>query len=248
MVRLSKSRIQAGRQCHKRLWLELHAPDEKDWTPVAQTRLDEGTRFGELARELLGGGVLVDAEYQQVREANAHTERLLSQPAEAVSMLFEAGFSHQDVHVRVDAYRRDADGDTLIEVKSSTSVKDEHLWDCAIQTWVGRGAGRPIVRVMLAHVDNQFVYRREGDYRGLLKVEDITAQVDALVPEIPGIAESLKQVATGPIPAITTGDHCTAPYACPFLDHCQGQEPPGPDFPIDILPRVGKALLEQSRA
>lgn len=248
MVRLSKSRIQSGRQCHKRLWLELHEPDQSDWSPAAQARLDEGTRFGELARDLLGGGALVAADHLHVSEALAETAELLSRPRTKVPMLFEAGFSHHDVRVRVDAFRREARGDTLIEVKSTTSVKDEHLWDCAIQTWVVRGAGRGVGCVLHAHVDNEFVYRREGDYRGLLKVEDVTAQVDALVPEIPAIVQSLKTVAAGPLPAIRTGEHCTIPYECPFLDHCRGREPPGPEFPVSILPRAGKALLEHLRA
>jgi hypothetical protein len=72
-IRLSKSRIQSGRQCHKRLWLELHEPDQSNWSPAAQARLDEGTRFGELARELLGGGVLVAADHLHVKEALAET-------------------------------------------------------------------------------------------------------------------------------------------------------------------------------
>ena len=52
---LSKSRIQSGRQCEKRLWLELNRRDAIEWGAAAQQRLDEGTRFGELAQELLGG-------------------------------------------------------------------------------------------------------------------------------------------------------------------------------------------------
>jgi hypothetical protein len=58
----------------------------------------------------------------------------------------------------------------------------------------------------------------------------------------------LKTVAAAPMPTITTGDHCGDPYPCPFVDHCRAQEPPGPEFPVSILPRAGKALLEQLRA
>ena len=53
--------------------------------------------------------------------------------------------------------QRHADHDTLIEVKSTTSVKQEHVWDCAIQTWVARGAGRQVTRVMHGHVNTGFV-------------------------------------------------------------------------------------------
>ncbi len=246
-IRLSKSRIQSGRQCHKRLWLELNQPDQSNWSPAAQARLDEGTRFGELARELLGGGLLIAADHLHVREALTETSEQLSRPRSEAGMIFEAGFSHEDVRVRVDAFRRDEVGDTLIEVKSTTSVKDEHIWDCAIQTWVARGSGRLVGKVLHAHVNSSFIYQRAGHYDGLLKVEDITNQVNELVPEIPGIVETLKAVAAAPVPVITTGDHCGDPYQCPFLDHCRAQEPPGPEFPVSILPRAGKSLLEHLR-
>ena len=236
---LSKSRIQSGRQCHKRLWLELHDPKAAKWTTSAQTRLDEGTRFGDLARALLGGGVLVTADHLHVDEALAETAALLAQPHTAAPMLFEPAFAYDGVRVRVDGFQRHGDHDTLIEVKSTTSVKQEHVWDCAIQTWVARGAGRQINRVLHGHVDTRFVYRTQGDYRGLLKVIDITAEVEALLPYIPRIVDELKQVSKGAQPAVKTGSGCFQPYECPFLAHCRATEPPGPEFPIDLLPRAG---------
>src|SRR5690606_15825746 len=142
--------------------------------------------------------------------------------------------------VRVDALERGLRSDTLIEVKSTTQVKDEHVWDCAIQTWVVRGARRPLRRVLLAHVDSSFVYPRSGDYEGLLVMEDITARVEALQPEIPRIVAKLKKVAAGPMPRIATGAHCHAPYECPLLAHCQASQPAPPEYPVDELPRGGQ--------
>ena len=243
-LRLSKSRIQSGRQCHKRLWLELHAPEARKWSTSAQARLDEGTRFGDLARDLLGGGVLIAADHMHVHEALAQTAGLLARPDAEVPMLFEPAFSHQGVRVRVDAFQRHGDHDTLIEVKSTTSVKDEHVWDCAIQTWVARGAGRNVTRVVHGHVDNRFVYRTEGNFQGLLKLVDITAEVEVLLPQIPGIVEELNCMVADSMPAITTGRQCFVPYGCPFLAHCRAAEPPGPDYPIHTLPRAG-ALVDR---
>lgn len=241
---LSKSRIQSGRQCHKRLWLELRDPKTSRWTASAQARLDEGTRFGDLARDLLGGGVLISADHRHPGEALAQTAAQLARPRTGAPMLFEPSFAHEGVRVRVDAFQRHGDRDTLIEVKSTTAVKTEHLWDCAIQTWVARGAGRNVTRVMHGHVDTHFIYRTEGDYRGLLQLVDITAEVEALMPHIPRIVEELKQVSMGPMPAIATGAGCLSPYECPFLAHCRATEPPGPEFPIDVLPRA-RALIDR---
>jgi len=244
---LSKTRIQNGRQCHKRLWLEMHQPDLVAWTDEAQARLDEGTRFGELARELLGGGVLVEAGHREVEQALAETAALLAQSRRTTPMLFEPAFSHRDVRVRVDAYRRGPRGDTLIEVKSTTGVKPEHIWDCAIQTWVARGSGRNVTKIELAHLDRDFVYTREGDYAGLLVRKDITAEVEALQPKIPAIVTRLKRVARGEMPAIATGAQCEDPYPCPFFEHCRSAEPPGPDFPVTLLPHA-RLLIERLQA
>jgi hypothetical protein len=63
---LSKSSILSGRQCHKRLWLELHQPDAAAAGDAAQGRFDEGIRFGKLARVLLGGGTLIDANHRNI--------------------------------------------------------------------------------------------------------------------------------------------------------------------------------------
>jgi hypothetical protein len=239
---LSKSRVQSGRQCHKRLWLELHEPKASRWSTSAQARLDEGTLFGDLARDLLGGGTLIAADHMHVDEALAETATLLALPDTDAPMLFEPAFSHEGVCVRVDAFQRHGDHDTLIEVKSTTAVKTEHIWDCAIQTWVARGADRKVSCILHGHVDTRFVYRTEGDFEGLLKLVNITSEVEALVPRVPGIVEELKRVASGALPTTRTGGHCFEPYECPFLAHCRAAEPPGPAFPIDLLPRA-KAVI-----
>ncbi len=244
---LSKTRIQNGRQCDKRLWLDVHNPKPAVWSDEAQARLDEGTLFGEIARDLLGGGVLVEAGHREVEKALDDTEGLLAQSWSKAPMLFEPAFSHHDVRVRVDAYQRGPRGDTLIEVKSTTSDKPEHIWDCAIQTWVERGSGRNVTRIELAHLNRDFVYQREGDYDGLMVRQDITARVEALLPQIPAIVTRLKRVAGGERPDISTGAQCQDPYPCPYFEHCRAAEPPGPEFPVTLLPNA-KLLIQRLQA
>ncbi|WP_440224435.1 DUF2779 domain-containing protein [Dokdonella sp. MW10] len=246
-LKLSKSRVQSGRQCAKRLWLEIHDRDTMQWSDAAQVRLQEGTRFGELARDLLGGGLLIDADHRHPEDALHQTSAALAKPRHEAPRLFEAAFEHRDVRVRVDAFERGARGDTLIEVKSTTQVKDEYLWDCAIQTWVARGAGRNVRKVLLALVDRDFVYRRDGNFDGILKLEDITSEVEERLPRIPEIVRRLAEMARGPSPGITTGPQCRAPYECPFIAHCRSGEPEPPKYPIDLLP-YGRKAVEKLQA
>lgn len=244
---LSKSRFQSGRQCHKRLWLEVYRRDLIQVSASSQARFDEGNRFGELSRELLGGGAVIEAGPLESERAQAETRALLEQPVAQVARIFEAAFEHDGVRVRADALLRGDAGDELVEVKSSTSVKDEYLWDCAVQSWVMRGADLALERIHVGHVNNQFVLEHEGDYRGLLHREDVTCRVEPLIAEVPGIVRTLEAVIAGEQPAISTGKHCSDPYPCPFIAHCKSQEPAGPEYPVAILPRGGK-LAEQLQA
>jgi len=63
----------------------------------------------------------------------------------------------------------------IVEVKASTKVKPEHVQDCAIQAWVHQGVGYALDSISLAHIDNQFRYRGDGDYDGLLVEKDLGA-------------------------------------------------------------------------
>jgi hypothetical protein len=252
----SKSLIQSGRQCHKRLWLEVHKPTAAHVDEASQARQREGRRFGEIAREVLGPGMLISADYAHFTEALAQTRSALAMPIVQVPRLFEAAFEFGGAHVRLDAIERVSQGDILTEVKSATSMKrgdkspfsaGEYIWDCAIQTWVARGAGRRIHKIFIAHVDGDFTYTSPGNYDGLLKKVDVTRDVGILLPQVPHLIKQLKQIADGREPLIRTGPHCATPSPCPFVDYCKSGEPPLPEYPIQELPRAGKLVEQLSR-
>lgn len=92
---LSKTRIQNGRQCDKRLWLDVHNPKPAVWSDEAQARLDEGTLFeGNRARSArrwrAGEGEDI---VKEVEKALDDTEGLLAQSWSKAPMLFEPAFS-----------------------------------------------------------------------------------------------------------------------------------------------------------
>lgn len=231
-VRLSKSKYMAGRQCEKRLWLEVHRPDLIEWDDAQTARLAKGTAFGELARELLGPGVLVDFG-PDMSAAVARTSELV-QKSKPPRHVFEATISHRNVLVRVDALRRKSAAFEVIEVKSSGSVKDQYLDDCAVQTWVARGAGIDARRTWVAVADTQFDYTEEGNYAGLLRLEDVSAAVDDRQADVPRWVRRFQKVLRADEPDIGTGPHCSKPYECPFLSYCQAQEEPGPEYPLNL--------------
>ena len=217
-------------QCPKRLHLEVHRPDLKHFSSATEAVFATGHQVGAIARDVLGreGGVFIDRN-GGVRATLEKTAALAEQGAPAI---YEAAFQHNDVLVYVDILRRDDEGWRLIEVKSTGRVKDEHLSDCAVQTWVARGAGHPIAGVSLAHIDSSFVYPGGGCFAGIFTEADITSEVEERLALVPTWVENAARAAAEAEPAVDVGTHCTSPYECPFHAHCW---PMGARYPVTGL-------------
>lgn len=240
--RLSKSRYQAGLQCPKRLWLECYQRELADPIDEAkQAIFDQGHRVGELARDRFAGGVLVAEDHTQSEAALRTTARLLVSGAEC---LYEAAFTYDDVFVRPDILLRGADGRyDLIEVKSSSRVKPEHLTDAGVQTYVVEGAGLPVTRTYVMHLDTDYVYRGGAyDLDKLFSLVDVTAEVRTYLLHIPDRLSEMKAMLAGDCPECMIGRHCSAPYDCGFIGHCHGFLP---EFPVTEIPRIKAEVLDE---
>ncbi len=241
--RLSKSKIMSGRQCEKRLWLEVHQPQLKAVSAAVEHRLSAGEEVNVVARALYGDGHFIEPSGNLARALAETQQRLKDAPQQT---LFEATFSHQGVLVRADVLEKMPAGYRLIEVKSSTSVKAPYAPDCAVQAWVLEGAGVAVAQVELAHINKHFIYGGDGDYRGLFTHANLTAAIAELKPEVPAWVARFKKVLGGAQPAIEVGAHCDSPYACPFKHHC-GE--PRSGYPVTDLPgKNANALAAQLQA
>ncbi|MEX2149682.1 MAG: DUF2779 domain-containing protein [Steroidobacteraceae bacterium] len=234
---LSKSKLMSFRQCPKKLWLEVHRPELAVEDPQAEAIFAMGHEIGEIARRLYDDGSGVMIEYDAgMTAALAHTSEVLGR--NSASPVFEATVERDGLLVRADVLLREADGPRLIEVKSSTKLKPEHLVDCAIQSWVFEGSSVRPQRIALAHVHNPFVYPGDGNYAGLLIEEDVTTAIAPLRDQVPELLESAKKVLQASEPEIAVGTRCRKPYSCPFQDHCWQKT----DFPIRGLPAINSRL------
>ncbi|MBM4288350.1 MAG: DUF2779 domain-containing protein [Deltaproteobacteria bacterium] len=238
---LSKSKILSGLQCPKRLYLEVHNPELAEESDDQQKAFNYGNQVGEVARQLHSGGRMIEYD-EGLSRALEETRLLLAQPSQA--LFYEATFSFSGVLVRADIFRQGDTGHRLIEVKAATEVKDHYLWDCAVQVWVIEGAGYPLERVELAHVDNSFIYPGNSEYQGLLAYQDLTATIRPYLDQIPGKVAEFRSLLQGEMPLIETGGHCDDPYPCPFWSYCSQGQPDPPEYPINALPYARGYLLE----
>jgi hypothetical protein len=240
---LSKSKLNAYRQCAKRLWLEVHRKDLVEISPATQRKFDVGHQVGELARAEHPDGVLIGHD-TALSEALKQTQAVLA--ASPRRPVFEATVRHADVLVRADLLVPTRGGFHMAEVKSSAEVKPYHLIDVAVQAWVLRGAGVPVRSVEVRHIDSGFVYPGGGDYRGLFASGDVEADVARLEPEVPKWVRDAQAILNRPEPDVPVGAHCDDPFECPFKCHCASLAGPAPAYPVTLLPGAkGKRLAEE---
>jgi hypothetical protein len=240
MKPLSKSKLISFRQCPKRLWLELYRSELCHVSGNTEARFQAGHEAGTVAQRLYdpsGTGVLINAQTEGFDKAFARSRELLktSQP------IFEAGFSAKGALAFADIMLPVGDGSTpswrMVEVKSSTSVKDYQRDDIAIQAFIASATGVNLNSVAVAYIDNQWVYPGGEDYQGLFLEEDFTEEAMSRGGEIEQWIEEAQKVASlQDEPPIKTGAHCSDPFDCGFSDYCRGQEPQA-EYPVEWLPK-----------
>lgn len=247
----SKSKLLALRQCPKRFWLEVHHPELRDDTDSTETSLQIGHQVGELARQIYdpeNHGALIDIKAEGFKRAFERSLELLQnrQP------VFEAGFSVNGALAFADVMLPVQHDEKamwrMVEVKSSTSVKDYYRDDIAIQAYLARSAGVALHRISLAHIDSSWVYPGNKDYRGLLKECDLTDEAFGRDEEVKEWIAQAQSICANPAePTQETGVHCSQPFDCGFYDYCTCNDPKA-EQPIFWLPRFPSAkVLEMAK-
>ncbi|OIQ94173.1 hypothetical protein GALL_239020 [mine drainage metagenome] len=237
---ITKSRVLSGLRCPKRLWLQTFQPKLAKPSSTSELTIANGIEIGKMARLNYPAGILIEhIEHPDV--AVAETKRLIDNNCPVP--LFEAAFEFAGVLVRADILVPVDGGWRMIEVKSSGSVKDHHLVDCAVQLWVLEGAGVKVQQVCLAHVDTSFVYAGDGNYEQLLVEEDVTEKVRVLLSDVPVWLASHRDILANSIPAVLMGSQCKPD--CQFQDHCEQELP---EYPVSILPNGRKVITDLQQA
>lgn len=214
---LSKSRLISAWQCPKKLHLEKHHKELGVITAQMESAFAGGHQVGDVAQQIYGNEDSVEIAFN-FKTMVAETQALFDRGADFP--VFEATFRYEGVLIRADVMLPDNGGWRVVEVKASTSVKDYHVLDCAIQDWVLRNAGINVTTISLAHINNQFIYGGDGNYEGLLVEHDLTDQVRAMEPQVLALLEESRSAVTGPMPDVNVGAQCNKPYDCQFQGYC----------------------------
>ena len=217
-VIISKSKYLAGLQCLKYLWYLVNAREEIPQPDfVTQFIFNQGIQVGEYAKKLYPEGIdlgkIGDMKEQIVRTGEILTER---------KTIFEASCSYKNVYCRADILvSADANKWDIVEVKSSTQLKEEYIHDVAFQKYCFEKAGIKVRKCYVTCINSQYIRKGNINPEELFKRIDITAEVEEILKDIEDKVNQMLEVAERKNPPeVLIGKHCYEPYICPLKDKC----------------------------
>ena len=234
---LTKSAYTDGVQCPKMLWMERHMPQEFDASVLNDGVMQAGAEVGDLARGYFGPHVEVPLDGRRAMAET--TARLLAAGAPVVC---EASFEQDGCFCSVDILRVEAGGVHVVEVKSSTHIKDVHYDDLAFQVWLLERCGLTVKSASLLHLDADYVRQGDLDLQRLFALADCTERVRALVLLVADEVARLKATLARPgEPQVAIGCQCKSPYECGYRGWCWRHVPKPSVFDL-IRMNTQKAL------
>lgn len=240
---LSKSTFMRGCQCDKSLWLYKHRPGLRDEADEAQQSIvTTGTDIGQLARQLFPGGVdATPATPYEYRQSVTDTANYIN---EGRTVIYEAAFQVEEVLAALDILAFENGNWYGYEVKSTTSVKDQHVKDAALQYWVITSSGIHLKDIHIVHLDNTYEHKHALNVHQLFARQSVLEEVIALQPFIASKMPALKSLAQeNEMPKLDIGSHCSDPYPCDFTGYCWKHIPA--DSVFDLRGRGGSETAFQ---
>lgn len=247
-MHFSKSKYTSGVQCPKICWMQRHMPEQFNQSVMNEAVLSTGNIVGDLAMGYYGSYTEVPfnpGDPDRYQKAAAETKRLI---AAGEKVICEATFTLPGHYCMVDILRRrEDDSFDVVEVKSSTHMKDIYFHDMAYQCWLVEQCGYRVASTSLMHLDNTYVRQGDLDLYGLFAVEDCTAKVREMMGSVASKVRAIAEVAdANDEPAIPLGPHCFSPYECGFRPWCWRHLPSPNVFDIgNMSKKKGFSLMER---
>jgi len=218
-IRLSKTKYLNGLQCKKLLWYIYNEPTvipEPD--EATQAVFEQGHLVGDYAKNLFPTGVEVD-HTKSFEEGLRSTKELILKRVP----IFEAALTYKNCYARADILEPvGRDKWDLIEVKSSTDLKDVNYHDIGFQYYLYSGAGLKIDKCYLMCIDNTYIRKGEIEPNKLLKKIDVTEEIKNLYSKNieTNVAEMVEAIKAKTFIEIGVGSHCNDPYDCTLIEKC----------------------------
>ena len=226
-MNLSKSKYTTTWQCPKALWMKKYKPEELLIDENIKARMAAGNEVGDLAMSLFGDYIDVTEYKDDKIDLNRMIEKTKEEMKKGTQNICEASFLYNGLYCAVDILRKEEDGYSIYEVKSSThDDKDVYFTDIAYQKYVLEHCGISVINTYLVVINNEYVYDGTLKVDELFKITDVKEGVDDQYLNVEmnlKTAEKILQSDTEP--DIDLDLHCNKPYRCGFWKYCSRNLP-----------------------
>ncbi len=178
---------------------------------------NQGKKVGLLFQEVFKQHKTYTCAEKKHSMAILETKRVMPE----VDIIFEGAFGYEKLFTRPDILKHKCR--ELIEVKSTSVVKEEHLYDAAFQKYVLQKCEVDIGTVKIGHINKSYVRRGELDLHELFTFTDVSEEVELKLIELEQDLLTIKIIMDDDtLPARNIGRHCTGDVVCPYKDVCWG--------------------------
>lgn len=214
----SKSKFVMFYGCHKRLWLEKYKEEYKEEIQNEE-RLVNGNLVGDLAMSLFGDYYLAETKENDLSKQASNTLEAIKRGEKVIC---EAAFILENHYCAVDILVCDGDGYSVYEVKSTTSIKPNYLYDLAYQYYVLVNLGYKINSLNLVHINSNYIFKAELDINKYFKINDLTKEVKEKYDDVCNLLEESDRILNDTNePKSIMSSQCNAYNGCPFLAYCK---------------------------
>ncbi len=233
-MHFSKSKYCGFYQCLKITWLKKNKPELFVSDEGALARMDLGNELGDLAMGLFGDykemTVLKDDKLdipQMIEKTKQHIEN-------GSEVICEAAFDFNGLYCAVDILKKEEDGYSIYEVKSSTKeAKHIYIVDVSYQKYVLEKCGLKIVSVNIVSVNNEYVFNGNLELNKLFKITNVDNLVEEEIVNVENNLIKAEQILNQETePDINIHKNCNYPYPCGFWKYCAQNVPTPSIFDI----------------
>ncbi|MBP2145127.1 CRISPR/Cas system-associated exonuclease Cas4 (RecB family) [Methanofollis sp. W23] len=202
--------------CQKLGWMQANRTEAEEVSAGDQFRIHQGLEIGEAARKLFPEGIYI--EEKNLQAAAQRTQELIRDTH--TSVLFEATFLVDGYATKADILQREGDQWKLIEVKSNTNFKEQHMYDMAYTAAVLTLCGLDISTISILLVSKDF--RLGMDVSALFIEGECTGAVVPWVGEFREHFPEVKEILQTPRPpSLPLSFKCKK---CPMFTECHGKD------------------------
>jgi len=164
---------------------------------ATQAMFDAGHAFEPYVESLFPGGEAIvwdKGDWNSYKTLPARTIQALESGSKVI---FQGRFEWQQFTFLPDII--EVVGNKLLdlyEIKSSTKVKPDHLYDLAFQKVVLEGSGFTVRNISVIHVNNQYIRQGEVNPNELTKFTDVTSEVNEIAAKTPEYMQAALESAT----------------------------------------------------